>query len=61
MTNPKLPMLVFTDLDGTLLDHNTYSFSPALAAINKLKSLNIPIIPVTSKTLSELMTLLGRL
>jgi len=58
MSQLKLPILVFTDLDGTLLDHDTYSFSAALPAIEKLKSLNIPVIPVTSKTLSELDTLL---
>jgi len=56
-----VPMLVFTDLDGTLLDHNTYSFSAAKPAIDKLKALRVPIIPVTSKTLSELDTLLAKL
>jgi len=58
MSKPKLPILVFTDLDGTLLDHDSYSFSAATNAINKLKMLNIPIIPITSKTLSELDALL---
>jgi len=61
MSDLKLPILVFTDLDGTLLDHDSYSFSAANKAINKLKSLNIPIIPVTSKTLSELEALLNAL
>jgi mannosyl-3-phosphoglycerate phosphatase len=46
-------LLVFTDLDGTLLDHETYSFEPALPAISVLKENTIPIIFCTSKTRSE--------
>lgn len=46
--------LVFTDLDGTLLDHHTYDFSPALPALARLKAASIPVIPVSSKTLAEL-------
>ena len=53
--------LVFTDLDGTLLDHDSYDFSPALPAIDRLKRLGIPIIPVSSKTLAELDDLVARL
>lgn len=48
------PWLVFTDLDGTLLDHHTYSFSAALPAIDQLKQRNIPIILNSSKTLAEI-------
>lgn len=47
-------LLVFTDLDGTLLDHETYSFGPALPAINALKEKNIPLIFCTSKTRAEI-------
>lgn len=46
--------LVFTDLDGTLLDHKTYLFEPALAAISSLKKKNIPLIICTSKTRAEI-------
>ncbi|NIM90779.1 MAG: HAD-IIB family hydrolase [Candidatus Aminicenantes bacterium] len=46
--------LVFTDLDGTLLDHETYSFEPALSALNAFKERNIPIIICTSKTRAEI-------
>ena len=46
--------LIFTDLDGTLLDHDSYDFSPALPALKRLKARKIPIIPVSSKTLAEL-------
>ena len=47
-------LLVFTDLDGTLLDHETYSFEPALPAIKTLKEKNIPLIFSTSKTRAEI-------
>jgi mannosyl-3-phosphoglycerate phosphatase len=47
-------LLVFTDLDGTLLDHHTYSFEPALPALNSLKEKNIPLIICTSKTRAEI-------
>lgn len=30
------PLLVFTDLDGTLLDHESYDWSPARPALNRL-------------------------
>jgi mannosyl-3-phosphoglycerate phosphatase len=46
--------LIFTDLDGTLLDHHTYSFEPALPALKALKEKNIPLIICTSKTRAEI-------
>lgn len=46
--------LVFTDLDGTLLDHETYSFEPALPALNRLKERGIPLILASSKTAAEM-------
>jgi mannosyl-3-phosphoglycerate phosphatase len=53
--------VVYSDLDGTLLDHHDYSFEKALPAINLLKHLSIPIIPVTSKTRAELEPLRDQL
>ncbi len=47
-------LLVFSDLDGTLLDHGTYSFKPALPAIQALKEKNVPLIICTSKTKAEI-------
>ncbi|WP_372883110.1 HAD-IIB family hydrolase [Psychromonas sp.] len=47
--------LIFTDLDGTLLDHHTYQTEAADGTIAQLKSKNIPIIPNTSKTRDELL------
>jgi len=46
--------IVFTDLDGTLLDHHTYSFDKAIPALNLLKRHNIPLVICTSKTRAEI-------
>ncbi len=46
--------IVFTDLDGTLIDHDTYSYEAAKPAIYKLKARNIPLIFCTSKTRAEI-------
>lgn len=51
--NTAPPLIVFTDLDGTLLDHHSYSFAAALPALNSLEQLSVPVIPVTSKTVAE--------
>ena len=58
-TPPDIPLLVFTDLDGSLLDHDDYGFAAAQPALAQLQALRIPLIPVTSKTLAE-MQVLGR-
>ena len=46
---------MFTDLDGTLLDHDTYGFEPALPALAMLAQKNIPVILNSSKTLVEIL------
>ena len=43
---------IVTDLDGTLMDDN-YDISPARKTLNFLSDLDIPVIPCTSKTASE--------
>lgn len=45
--------ILFTDLDGTLLEESTYAFDRALPAIRALQSLRIPIVFCTSKTFAE--------
>ncbi|HEY3441205.1 MAG TPA: HAD-IIB family hydrolase [Paludibaculum sp.] len=45
--------LIFTDLDGALLDHGTYSWEAARPALDRLKSQQIPWILATSKTRGE--------
>lgn len=50
-------LIVFTDLDATLLDHNTYSFDAAKPALDRLRQDNIPLVIVTSKTRAEITEL----
>jgi len=45
--------IVFTDLDATLLDHQTYSHEAALPSIKYLIDEDIPLVFVTSKTEPE--------
>lgn len=49
--------IVVSDLDGTLLDHHTYSFIAAQKAITKLKNLDIPLILNSSKTQLEIQSI----
>ncbi|MDI6733027.1 MAG: HAD hydrolase family protein [Planctomycetota bacterium] len=49
----KMPV-IFTDLDGTLLDYSTYSFEKALPALNLMKQKKIPVIICSSKTRKEI-------
>lgn len=49
--------LVFTDLDGTLLDHYSYKTEDAEETIVALKFHDIAIIPNSSKTFAEIMVI----
>lgn len=46
--------VIFTDLDGTLLEYESYSLEPALPALRFIKSKNIPLVICTSKTRAEI-------
>lgn len=46
-------LAVFTDLDNCLLDHDTYTFEPALPALARLRAASAKVIFVTSKTRAE--------
>ena len=48
-----MKQIIFTDLDGTLLDSKTYSYEKSLAAINRLKGNGIPVIFCSAKTRAE--------
>ncbi len=50
-------LLVFTDLDGTLIDHNTYDFGPAVPAIEAIRRLSAGLVLASSKTASEISSL----
>lgn len=49
-----MQIIIFTDLDGTLLDEDTYSFKKAITGLKRLKEKNIPLIFCTSKTRAEI-------
>jgi mannosyl-3-phosphoglycerate phosphatase len=48
------PVLIFTDLDGTLLDHDTYDFKEARSALDLLMRETIPVVICSSKTRAEI-------
>jgi len=49
----RVHLAVFTDLDGSLLDHHTYSFADARPALGRIRDQRIPLVFVTSKTRPE--------
>lgn len=51
------PTLIFTDLDGTLLNHDDYSWAAAKPALKELRKRRIPLILVSSKTDREILAL----
>ncbi|NKX39261.1 HAD-IIB family hydrolase [Tritonibacter mobilis] len=50
-------LLVFSDLDGTLLDHTTYSYAPARPALAALRARDALLILASSKTAAEMLPL----
>lgn len=55
------PLIVFTDLDGTLLDHESYDWQPAEPALAALRERAIPLILASSKTAAEIAPLRAEL
>jgi mannosyl-3-phosphoglycerate phosphatase len=49
----KLKPIIFTDLDGTLLDLETYSYAKALPSINYLRKQGVPVVFCSAKTRAE--------
>ncbi|MGD8322557.1 MAG: HAD hydrolase family protein [Gemmatimonadota bacterium] len=45
--------ILFTDLDGTLLDYDGYGWAPAAPALRTLMSHGVAVVPCSSKTLAE--------
>ncbi len=54
-------LVVFTDLDGSLLDSESYSFAAASEALRELRRKKVPLVLCTSKTRAELAPLRRRL
>lgn len=53
-------LVVFTDLDGTLLDHDDYSWEAARPALTRLHENDVPVLAISSKTLAELRAINAR-
>ncbi len=51
---PSTPLVVFTDLDGTLLDHVSYDWTPARPALDRLAAIGAPVVLSSSKTGAEI-------
>jgi mannosyl-3-phosphoglycerate phosphatase len=45
--------VIYTDLDGSLIDHYTYSYEVAQPLVRKLNAAGIPLVFVSSKTRAE--------
>lgn len=56
MPTSAIPMIV-TDLDGTLLDHDSYSFAPAKPALAEIARRGYPLVLNSSKTRAEMLAL----
>ena len=50
-------LIIYTDLDGTLLDHGSYSWRAAKPALDLIKKRGIPLILCSSKTRAEMQPL----
>lgn len=51
------PLMIVTDLDGSLLDHHTYTWDAAQPWLDTLINADIPIVFCTSKTAAEVAPL----
>lgn len=54
-------VIIISDLDGSLLDHHSYSFDPARPMLKQLSERSIPVALCTSKTELEVLELRQRL
>ncbi len=50
-------LVVFSDLDGTLLDHHDYSYEAARPALEALRGAGAPLVLCSSKTRAEMIPL----
>jgi mannosyl-3-phosphoglycerate phosphatase family protein len=57
MSEDKVQWLVVTDLDGTMLNHDSYDMEAAKAAVHLLQANDIPVILNTSKTYNEIISI----
>lgn len=50
-------IVIFTDLDGSLLDAESYSWEAAQPALDRVAELDVPLVLVSSKTRAEIENL----
>ncbi|AMX04510.1 mannosyl-3-phosphoglycerate phosphatase [Enterobacter asburiae] len=50
-------LLIFSDLDGSLLDIHTYEWQPAMPWLDRLMDNQVPVILCSSKTAAEMLDL----
>ncbi len=50
----KKKILIFSDIDGTIIDKESYSFEESIGTVRKVIALKIPIILVSSKSFAEI-------
>ncbi len=50
----KKKILIFSDIDGTIIDKESYSFEESIGTVKKVVALKIPIILVSSKSAAEI-------
>jgi len=50
-------LLVFSDLDGTLIDHETYTWDDAQEALARLRDMDAGLVLASSKTASEVVAI----
>ena len=55
--NARATRLVFSDLDGSLLDHDSYRYDAALPQVQALEQAGVPLVLVSSKTRAEILAL----
>ena len=53
--------LIITDLDGSLIDHDTYSAEAAWPALRPARAAGVSVVPCSSKTLAEMRRLAAEL
>lgn len=54
-------VLIFSDLDGCLLNKHDYSFKPAIPVLERIHRAEIPLILASSKTVAEMRLLAGEM
>lgn len=61
MPDLQQPLMIVTDLDGSLLDHHTYQWEPAADWLARLQQYQIPVVICSSKTVAEILPLQEKL